>query len=215
MSTGQEDIDISRAVNAVLRRFAPELEVSCPDAYVVALREPGTPPWERLEFLGDAVIGLAAAHDGFFRYPSHSEGKLSRYRTSLVRGTTLREMSKFAGVWDLLPDGVRTMEDCKLAEDVVECFVGAVYLDKGFEAALEWFTAMARAYEREKPMWTASAERLRSVRNCAVDVRKCSDATWTCTVLMGQTQIGYARADNKRDAEERACADSLRYLGIS
>jgi dsRNA-specific ribonuclease len=211
-----DDSELVQRINAVLQQFCDGLHVKSFTFYECALTKLGSSHWERMEFLGDAVIGLAAAYDGYCRHASYTEGNLSQYRTSLVRGSTLREMCKFCGVWELLPPAISIHKDHKLEEDVMECFVGALFLDHSFHEASEWFTCMARAYTDVKASWTASTELFR--RYCKgrkFDIKFDKQASgWWCSIALDNTVVGYNSGANRRDAEERACSDALEYMGV-
>lgn len=94
---------------------------------------------ERLEFLGDAVLGLVIAEALYKRYPDASEGELSRLRASLVRKQTLAELARDLCIGDCLRLGSGELKsggfrrDSILA-DALEAIFGAVYLDSGFAA---------------------------------------------------------------------------------
>lgn len=92
---------------------------------------------ERLEFLGDAILGLVIAEDLFKRYPEASEGELSRLRASQVRKLTLAELARDLQLGDFLRLGSGELKsggyrrDSILA-DALEAIFGAVYLDSDF-----------------------------------------------------------------------------------
>lgn len=95
---------------------------------------------ERLEFLGDSVLGLAVSRLLYERLQDLPEGDLSRVRANLVRQETLHQLA----VTLRLPDVVRLGEGearsggsrrPSILADVLEAVIGAVYLDAGFEAA--------------------------------------------------------------------------------
>ncbi|NCA71105.1 MAG: ribonuclease III [Sphingobacteriia bacterium] len=93
---------------------------------------------ERLEFLGDALIGLLIAEALWERFPQADEGTLSRLRASLVKRESLAALARGLNLGDALRLGtgeVRTggyARDSILA-DAMEALLGAVYLDAGFE----------------------------------------------------------------------------------
>lgn len=94
---------------------------------------------ERLEFLGDAALGLIIGHAIYQRLPSSKEGELSRYRASLVRGATLTEIANelqlgkhlHLGGGELKSGGHRR---ASILADTVEAIIGAIYLDGGMTA---------------------------------------------------------------------------------
>ncbi|MCX6792338.1 MAG: ribonuclease III [Candidatus Gottesmanbacteria bacterium] len=95
---------------------------------------------ERLEFLGDSVLSLLTSHFLYRTYPEYPEGTLTNIRSSLVKTTSLSDISKSLGLGDLLflshgeeSSGGRTNQS--LLADVFEAFLGAIYLDRGIETA--------------------------------------------------------------------------------
>jgi ribonuclease-3 len=95
---------------------------------------------ERLEFLGDAVLSLLTSHFLYRTYPDYPEGTLTNIRSSLVKTTSLGDISKTLGLGDLLflshgeeSSGGRTNQS--LLADVFEALLGAMYLDQGIAAA--------------------------------------------------------------------------------
>lgn len=97
------------------------------------------PDNERLEFLGDRVLGLAAAEMVLEAHPNASEGELARRFNGLVRGETCARVAESLGIGDLmvLGDPVAGQgrgKDTILA-DAMEAVLGAVFLDAGFEPA--------------------------------------------------------------------------------
>jgi len=95
---------------------------------------------ERLEFLGDAVVGLVVAQALMARYPEATEGQLSRWRAGIVNARSLAVFARLRGLGDALrlgrgehQSGGREKET--LLADAYEAVVGAVYLDLGLDAA--------------------------------------------------------------------------------
>ena len=114
--------------------------------------------YERLEFLGDAVLNLVVAGYLFERYPRENEGFMTRMRTKLVNGATLADL---CGRCTRLPEFVMLSKQAddaddkkkgpaaagstsvgrgnkKVLEDAFEAFLGALYLERGFDAARRW-----------------------------------------------------------------------------
>lgn len=96
--------------------------------------------YERLEFLGDRVLGLVVAHMLYVDFPGESEGELSRRLAALVRKETCAEVAEDWGVGPhmLLGEGEAQTggrQKRAILGDVCEAIIGAVYLDGGAEAA--------------------------------------------------------------------------------
>jgi ribonuclease-3 len=100
----------------------------------------GKPDYQRLEFLGDRVLGLTIAETLYIRFGEEAEGRLSHRLNSLVAGSTCADIARTI---DLSPhmrlgkqardDGAHGSEN--VLGDVVEALIGALYLDQGLEAA--------------------------------------------------------------------------------
>ena len=95
---------------------------------------------ERLEFLGDGVLGCAVADELYARFPQLSEGKLTRLRASLVREETLAEVARELGLEALVRLGEGELAAGpeprpSILADALEAVLGAVFLDGGYAAA--------------------------------------------------------------------------------
>jgi ribonuclease-3 len=96
--------------------------------------------YERLEFLGDRVIGLIMARWLYERFPNEAEGKLSRRYNDLVARPTCGEIGRELGLPALIRLGKQAREDGanwsdNVVGDVVEALVGALLIDGGLDAA--------------------------------------------------------------------------------
>jgi ribonuclease-3 len=103
-------------------------------------RSRGADNYERLEFLGDGVLGCAVADELYARFPQLSEGKLTRLRASLVREETLAQVGKELGVEALVRLGEGELAAGpeprpSILADALEAVLGAVFLDGGYGAA--------------------------------------------------------------------------------
>ncbi|HAY51030.1 MAG TPA: ribonuclease III [Acidimicrobiaceae bacterium] len=100
----------------------------------------GSPSNERLEFLGDAVLGMAVTRYIFNQYPELSEGKLSQLRALVVSSSSLSQLAEEIGVGSCLRLGKGQMASGNaippsMLEDAMEAIIGATFLDGGWEAA--------------------------------------------------------------------------------
>jgi ribonuclease-3 len=103
---------------------------------------------ERLEFLGDSLLGMTISEQLFHQFPSVQEGILSRQRSRLVKGETLAEIAREFSLSDYLIMGPGELKsggfrrDSILA-DSVEAIIGAIFLDGGIApcktTVLQWF----------------------------------------------------------------------------
>lgn len=96
--------------------------------------------FQRLEYLGDAVIGFLLADLIFERFPEMREGEMTRTRSTLTQGKVLSEIGKQYQFSKYVRTGSTEQKhgipkSAKISEDVVEALIGAVYKDGGIEAA--------------------------------------------------------------------------------
>ena len=102
-----------------------------------------TESYERLEFLGDAVLELTVSAHLYRQFPDADEGRLTKARSSLVRDETLARVARRWGLGECLLVG-RGVEDSggrdqdSVLAATLEAILGAVYLDQGLEAAREF-----------------------------------------------------------------------------
>jgi ribonuclease-3 len=90
---------------------------------------------ERLEFLGDGVLGCVVADELYTRFPQLPEGQLTRLRAGLVREEALAEIAGRLGMQELLSIEPGTPATASILADAVEAVLGAVFLDAGYAAA--------------------------------------------------------------------------------
>lgn len=115
---------------------------------------------ERLEFLGDAVLGLVIAEALYRRAPGAAEGDLSRLRASLVNRDSLAELARGLELGEAIRLGSGELKSggfrrASILADALEAVLGAVYLDGGFEAAR---ACIGRLYEQRLAELPAAAE---------------------------------------------------------
>ncbi len=96
--------------------------------------------YERLEFLGDRILGLLVAEWVYRRFATEPEGKLSRRFNALVSGETCADVARAAGVPAHLILGKQARDDGandsdNVLGDVMEALIGAFFLERGFEPA--------------------------------------------------------------------------------
>ena len=119
-------------------------------AQALTHRSAGAPHNERLEFLGDALVGLMVAEALYARWPKADEGALTRARAELVRESSLATIARELelGAHITLGPGEQKSGGHRrdsILSDALEALVAAIYLDGGFQACrdavLPWFAA--------------------------------------------------------------------------
>lgn len=124
--------------------------------------------YERLEFLGDRVLGLVVAEILFRRFPNEAEGSLARRHTALVRKEALARVAGVIGLgqWITMSRGEEDAggrENSAILADVCEAVLGAIYLDGGLAPAKafierHWSAMMEKSLAPPKDAKTALQE---------------------------------------------------------
>jgi ribonuclease-3 len=188
----------------------------------------GRDSYERLEFLGDRVLGLVIASVLYERYPNESEGQMSRRYNALVARETCAEIGREMGLPKLIRVGKQAREDRasesdNVVGDVVEGLIGALFVDAGLEAAQRFILAawapflegQGRAPEHPKSALQelAAARGLRAPKYELV-ARTGAHHAPRFTVRVSVPRLGEAEAEgaSKQDAEKSAAQALLDQL---
>ena len=188
----------------------------------------GTDNYERLEFLGDRVLGHVMALALYERHPDEPEGYLSRRYNVLVARETCADIGREIGIPALVRLGKQARDDGasqsdNVVGDVVEALIGALLLDGGLEAA-ERFIREAweplLAGQRKAPLHPKSAlQEMAAAKGCKAPAYELVARTGahhapTFTIRVSVPGLGEATAEgtSKQDAETAAAAALLERL---
>lgn len=196
-------------------------------SYLNETATPGLVSNERLEFLGDAVLGLLSADLVFREQPAAPEGDLSEYRAALVRESTLADFARRIGLGDYLRLGRSELttggrDRRVLLASAFEAVVGALYLDGGLAAAARFVEPLlrvelvaARARPRIKDDKSLLQELAQGQLGVTPRYRVTSETgpaherTFAVEVLLGERVAGVGSGRSKREAERAAAAAAL------
>ena len=192
----------------------------------------GQPSNERLEFLGDAVLGWVVADIAYRRHQDLPEGKLTDVRKSVVNATALAEVAREVDLGPCLllgkgEDAAGGRDKASILSDALEAVIGAVYLDGGVIAAAELIERLFA-----EPLRRAAAELGRLdfktilqettarvfdtapvyvLRESGPDHAK----TFVATVLVGDRNLGEGTGKSKKLAEQAAASKAVELLAAS
>ena len=184
---------------------------------------------ERLEFLGDAVLGFIVAEYLFGRFPDLPEGRMTRLRAELVCEKALNEVSKTLGLGEhlLLGRGEAAnggRERPSINADAVEAVIAAMYLDGGMEASkgfvkrfiLDVFEAGNARPDKDSK--SELQELIQQKSGQTLEYRLISESgpdhmkTFTVEVLLNGRALAQGEGRSKKDAERHAAAKALEVL---
>ncbi len=185
---------------------------------------------ERLEFLGDAVLGLVVTDMAYREFTDLSEGELAKLRAALVNMTMLAEVARGLRLGDqiLLGHGEELSggrDKSSILADAFEAVIGAIYLDLGLDAVhtllrrLFWprMSAYARG-EGDRDYKTIlqelAAQDLGRVPEYRVRERGPDhEKEFTATVFLAGREFGRGTGRSKKEAEQGAAREAYRRLG--
>ena len=192
-----------------------------------SLTEGGT-SYQRLEFLGDRVLGLAIADMLVDTFPAEAEGDLARRYTALVRAETLTRVAEQVGLGSYLRlpvggAGALVRDSAGILADAMEAVIAALYLDGGLDVAVrfveaQWRPLLAAMPEPPEDAKTALQEwaqghglplpRYVEVDRCGPD----HEPQFTIEVRLADLPPARAEGRSKRVAEQAAAALLLQTL---
>jgi ribonuclease-3 len=188
----------------------------------------GGDSYERLEFLGDRVLGMVIARALYERHPKEPEGNLSRRYNGLVDRETCAEIGREIGVPELVRLGKQAREDGasqseNVVGDVVEALIGALLLDSGLPAAERFVLEAWGPYltsQRRAPQHPKSAlQELAAAKGSKPPTYEVVSRTGAhhapkFTIRVSVAKLGEATAEgsSKQEAETAAAAALLSQL---
>lgn len=169
---------------------------------------------QRLEFLGDAVLGLVITELLYELYPAEQEGELARRLAALVRGETLAAIAAELALGDALQmssseAGSGGRASASNLEDALEALIGAIYLDGGLEAAKAFI--LPRWQERATTLSTTSKDAKTALQEWA-QARGLPTPSYTVTAQDGPAHAPHftVRAEVKDHGNAEASGASKR-----
>jgi ribonuclease III len=184
---------------------------------------------ERLEFLGDRVLGLVVTEMLFTAYPDATQGELAVRLSALVSGATCAEIAEQIGLVPLIhaDSGVRQAKAKarNVRADAIEALIAAIYLDAGLEAArsfiLRYWEPLAQAVVKvprdpktELQEWAHQAAQAAPAYQIEGRDGPDHDPLFTVSVAVSGFEPAIGRGRSKREAEQSAAAVMLRREGV-
>ena len=180
---------------------------------------------ERLEFLGDAVLGVIVTDEIFRRHPEAGEGQLSRIRASVVCAPALAEMAAELGLGEVLLLGKGEAASGgrgrpSILADAMEAVIGAVYLDGGPDAAKALVDRLVgpRLADAGSPDHKSRLHELvaqehdRHIRYGIVENGPEHDKTFRAVVFLDEEPFGTGDGRSKKQAEQAAAREAWQRL---
>ncbi len=158
MLTEESINELEKKIEYCFREKALLKQALTHSSFVNEQRIKKLPDYERLEFLGDAVLELTTSDFLFRRFPDVREGELTKRRASIVCGSSLAQCAENISLGEYIlmgrgeeSTGGRHKEN--MISDVMEAVIGAIYLDGGFEKAVAFIQRFVLSDFEEKRLF--------------------------------------------------------------
>ncbi len=182
---------------------------------------------ERLEFLGDAVLELVVTEYLYSKYPKKPEGDLTSYRAALVNTSTLSAVATELSMNDYLLLSKGEAKDTGRARQYIlantfESFVGALYLDQGYEQAKDFIAQNLFPLTDEiveKGLWQDAKSRLQEIAQekenttpqykTVQEIGPDHEKNFIVGVYLSDMEIAKGEGKSKQEAEQEAAQKAL------
>ena len=214
------------------------LQIDDPSLFLRALRHRSTlssdqyashDSYERLEFLGDAVLDLIASEILFEKFPESNEGFLTKSRAKLVKGDTLAKFSAKLGIEEILELGERSEQltiSKSILADVFESIIAAIYITKGYPNA---FLFVSKVFE-DQVDFKKLVNQVDNFKSALLELTQANkmglpnykvitesgpghDKVFEIKVLVDDKELGIGEGKSKKSAEQEAAKMALKTLG--
>lgn len=192
-------------------------------------------PYERLEFLGDSILGMVIAKYMYNRFPDQHEGFLSKMRTKVVNGKMLGHLASLIGfprfaIISKQVEDTGGRDNYKIMEDIFEAFIGALYKDSDDMYLVEkWIISVVESYIDMTDLILKNTNYkdmlVTYLMNNYQDTPKYfeinvatinNNKVFTYVVKNRDAHIlGTGKGNNRKEAENNASYEALKYLGLS
>ncbi|MCU7822683.1 MULTISPECIES: ribonuclease III [Streptomycetaceae] len=189
----------------------------------------GLPTNERLEFLGDSVLGLVVTDTLYRLHPEVAEGTLAKLRAAVVNSRALAEVGRGLELGTFIrlgkgEEGTGGRDKSSILADTVEAVIGAVYLDRGLDAATEFVHRLFDPLIEESSQlgagldWKTSLQELTAAVGIGVPEYVVSESgpdhekTFDAAARVAGQDFGHGSGRSKKEAEQKAAESAWRAI---
>lgn len=185
--------------------------------------------YQRLEYMGDAVLQIVSAELIYRRFPQMNEGEMTKLRIRLVREESLAELGREIKINEMMflghgEEKSNGREKSSLIADCVEAYLGAIYIDKGFKAAkhvaTNWINKIFAEFEvldledykskLQECIQSESRDPLQYIK--IKDEGRDNDKTFYFKVCHNGIELGRGKGKSIKEAEQEAAKEALSKL---
>ncbi|GGT29832.1 ribonuclease III [Streptomyces chromofuscus] len=189
----------------------------------------GLPTNERLEFLGDSVLGLVVTDTLYRTHPDLPEGQLAKLRAAVVNSRALADVGRTLDLGSFIrlgrgEEGTGGRDKASILADTLEAVIGAVYLDQGLDSAAELVHRLFDPLiEKSSNLgagldWKTSLQELTATEGLGVpeylvtETGPDHEKTFTAAARVGGVSYGTGTGRSKKEAEQQAAESAWRSI---
>jgi len=221
--TGASERDLHRLTERLGVQLDPELFALALTHRSYAYESGGIPTNERLEFLGDSVLGIVITENLYRRFPDLPEGRLAKLRSAVVSMNALAEVARTIDLGDFVMIGkgeevTGGREKNSILADTFEAIIGAIYLQHGMGKTTEvLLDLMSPFIDHAEQLgagldWKTSLQELATSFNLGVPEYLSSESgpdhakEFIAVCVIAGRELGQGEGRSKKQAEQRAAA---------
>ena len=179
--------------------------------------------YERLEYLGDAILGMLVAEFLFAQYPFEEEGFLTVIRSKIVNRESLSRLANKIGLKELVQINQGTRSHKSVYGDCMEALIGAVYLDHGFKACRRFviYKLIKPHYDLDELISTTTNYKSKLLewsqktnKNLRFEIVDEEDRKFTAQVFIDEQAMEKGFGYSKKKAEQDAARKTVEALNL-
>lgn len=201
-------------------------------SYARGVRNDEIESYERIEFLGDSVLGMVVTAHLYAKYKGHREGNLTKMKATLVNEKSLSQVARSIGLGEFIylspeEDQGGGRDRRSILSDACEALFGAVYLDGGLRAATQLVNLLIidhmDSFLSDRSQINFKGELLEHYQGRGMGMPRYEttaeagsdhDKLFDVQVKMEGKPIGHGSGKSKKDAEQAAARAALKYLNL-
>ncbi len=179
---------------------------------------------ERLEYLGDAILGAIVAEFLFNRFPTQDEGYLTQLRSRLVNRSILTKLANDLGLSSFLQSNIKGgLKTSHIYGDVLEAIVGALYLDQGYDRTREFIIkrlipehidlseleSYNTNFKSQLIEWVQKHKKEVEFHTVQLPTENNKNAGFITSIICDGAKLGKGRGKSKKEAQQNAAKAAL------